>query len=326
MINIKNLRLAFGARVLLNDANVQMYKGQKVGLIGQNGAGKTTLFKLILGKGHAESGDCTINNGALIAYVEQEIDDVNMPLVDYVLSVHPMVLEDLTYLPEYYQLRPNAEKLLINLGFSQEELYLPLSNFSGGWQMRVNLAKALFIPSDLLLLDEPTNHLDLETVIWLEDWLKQYQGLALIISHDREFLDNITTHTLALSNKDLTLYTGNYSIFENTRYQQLQQQQQILAKNEAKRAHLESFVERFRAKASKAKQAQSRIKMIEKLGVAQSLPKDIEFSIEFLDPEYQVDKLLSINSGKIGYPTKTLLKDVKIDIFQSSRIGLLGKN
>ena len=326
MLNIKNLKLAFGPRVLLEDATVQMYKGQKVGLIGQNGAGKTTLFKLILGKMHAEAGDYSLTNGSLIAYVEQEIDNATMPLVDYVLSVHPLILEDLTYLPEYYQLRPNAEKLLINLGFSQEELYQPLSNFSGGWQMRVNLAKALFIPSDLLLLDEPTNHLDLETVIWLEDWLKQYQGLAIIISHDREFLDNITTHTLALSNKTLTLYGGNYSTFENTRYQQLQQQQQILAKNQAKRAHLESFVERFRAKASKAKQAQSRLKMIEKLGVAQALPKDIEFSIQFLEPEYKIDKLLGLNHCTIGYPTKTVLKDVKLDIFQSSRIGLLGKN
>lgn len=326
MLNIKNLKLAFGPRVLLEDATVQMYKGQKVGLIGQNGAGKTTLFKLILGKMHAEAGDFSITNGSLIAYVEQEIDNATMPLVDYVLSVHPLILEDLTYLPEYYQLRPNAEKLLINLGFAQEELYQPLSNFSGGWQMRVNLAKALFIPSDLLLLDEPTNHLDLETVIWLEDWLKQYQGLAIIISHDREFLDNITTHTLALSNKTLTLYGGNYSTFENTRYQQLQQQQQILARNQAKRAHLESFVERFRAKASKAKQAQSRLKMIEKLGVAQALPKDIEFSITFLEPEYKIDKLLGLNHCTIGYPTKTVLKDVKLDIFQSSRIGLLGKN
>ncbi|MFN7094020.1 MAG: ABC-F family ATP-binding cassette domain-containing protein, partial [Burkholderiales bacterium] len=188
------------------------------------------------------------------------------------------------------------------------------------------LAKALFIPSDLLLLDEPTNHLDLETVIWLEDWLKRYQGLALIISHDREFLDNVTTHTLAISSKTLTLYSGNYSTFEKTRYQQMQQQQQMLAKNHARLAHLQSFVDRFRAKATKAKQAQSRLKMIEKLQVAQALPKDIEFSIQFLEPEYQVDKLLSLHEGKIGYPDKILLSNVRLDIFQNSRIGLLGKN
>lgn len=326
MLNIKNLKLAFGPRILLNNATVQMYKGQRVGLIGQNGAGKTTLFKLILGKMHPESGDCNLAQGSLIAYVEQEIADASIALVDYVLSIHPLVLEDATYLPEYYQLRPSAEKLLINLGFAQDELYQPLASFSGGWQMRVNLAKALFIPSDLLLLDEPTNHLDLETVIWLEDWLKTYPGLAIIISHDREFLDNVTTHTLALSQQNLMLYTGSYSTFENTRYQQLQQQQQIMAKNDAKRAHLASFVERFRAKASKAKQAQSRIKMLEKLEVSQALPKDIEFSIDFLEPEYQVDKLLGLNHCEIGYPGKTLIKDVKLDIFQSSRIGLLGKN
>ena len=326
MLNIKNLTLAYGSKFLLKEANAQLYPGQIAGVIGQNGAGKTSLFKLILGKLAPDSGDCLLTSNTIIAYVEQEIHDVDMPLVDYVLSVHPMIVENLDYLPEYYQLRPNAEKLLVNLGFSQDELYQPLSNFSGGWQMRVNLAKALFVPSDLLLLDEPTNHLDLETVIWLEDWLQQYRGLALVISHDREFLDNITTHTLSVSNQTLTLYTGNYSTFENTRYQQLQQQQQILAKNQAKRAHLQNFVDRFRATASKAKQAQSRIKMIEKLGVAQALPRDIEYTITFLEPAYQVDKLLSLHHGKIGYPDKILLKDVRLDVFQNSRIGLLGKN
>ncbi len=326
MLNIKNVKLAYGNRVLLNDATVQVYKGQKVGLVGQNGVGKTSLFKVILGTLAVESGEFFLPNHTLIGYVEQEIHNQNELLVDYVLSTHPLIVQDHTDLPEYYQLRPKAEKLLINLGFKLEELYLPIDNFSGGWQMRANLAKALILPSDLLLLDEPTNHLDLETVMWLEDWLKNYTGLAIIISHDREFLDNITTHTLLISGQMLTLYTGNYSTFENTRYLQIQQQQQLAAKIQAKREHLQKFVDRFKAKASKATQAQSRMKMIEKLQVAQAIPKDIEFDINFLEPVYQVDKLLSVVDASVGYPNNQLIENVSLDIFQNSRIGLLGKN
>lgn len=325
MLNIKNLQLAYGKNTLLKDASVQLYKGQTVGLVGQNGAGKTSLFKLVLGKLQPEAGDFSLTKDTLIAYVEQEIDAQDELLVDYVLSVHPLIVEDHTDLPEYYQLRPNAEKLLMNLGFQLEELYLPIKQFSGGWQMRVNLAKALFVPSDLLLLDEPTNHLDIETVMWLEDWLKLYRGLAVIISHDREFLDNVTTHTLSISGKALTLYTGNYSTFEQTRFQHIQEQQQMHAKTAAKLAHLQSFVDRFSA-GTKAKQAQSRVKMMEKLKVAAVMPKDIEFSIQFLEPEFSMNKLLSIHEADIGYPDKLLIEQAKLDIFQESKIGLLGKN
>ncbi len=326
MLSIKNLQLAYGKNTLLNNASVQLYKNQTVGLIGQNGTGKSSLFKLILGKLQPEAGDVSLTKDTLIAYVEQEIYAQDQPLVEYVLSVHPLIINDHSDLPEYYQLRPNAEKLLLNLGFQLHELYLPVKQFSGGWQMRANLAKALFIPSDLLLLDEPTNHLDIETVMWLEDWLKQYRGLAIIISHDREFLDNVTSHTLAISGKTLTLYTGNYTTFEEIRYQHIQEQQQMQAKTAAKLSHLQSFVDRFRAKASKAKQAQSRVKMIEKLKVAAAIPKDIEFSIQFLEPEYNVNKLLSIHEANIGYPDKLLINNAKLDIFQESKIGLLGKN
>ncbi len=325
MLSIKNLQLAYGSNILLKNASVQLYKGQIVGITGQNGTGKTSLFKLILGKLQPEAGDYSLTNNSLIAYVEQEIHGQDELLVDYVLSVHPLIIEDHSDLPEYYQLRPRAEKLLMNLGFELDELYLPLKQFSGGWQMRVNLAKALFLPSDLLLLDEPTNHLDIETVMWLEDWLKQYRGLALIISHDREFLDNVTTHTLALSGKDLTLYTGNYTTFEKTRTQQIMEQQQMQAKTKAKLDHLQSFVDRFSA-GTRAKQAQSRAKMIEKLQVAAIMPKDVEFNIRFLEPQYNVDKLLSIHEADIGYIDKPLINQVKLDIFQDSKIGLLGKN
>lgn len=325
MLNIKNLQLAYGKNTLLNNANVQLFKGQRVGLVGQNGAGKSSLFKLILGSLHPEAGEYSLTNNTLIAHVEQEIEHPETNLVDYVLSIHPLIINECVDLPEYYQLRPNAEKLLLNLGFELEELELPLKNFSGGWQMRANLAKALLAPSDLLLLDEPTNHLDIETVMWLEDWLKLYKGLAIIISHDREFLDNVTTHTLSISGKTLTLYTGDYSTFEKTRLMQMLDQQQQNTKTQAKIAHLQKFVDRFSA-GTKAKQAQSRVKMMEKLQVAESLPKDIEYNIQFLEPEFNINKLVSVFDANIGYPDKPLIKDAKLDIFQESKIGLLGKN
>lgn len=325
MLSFKNLRLAYGSKILFSEASLQLYIGQKVGLVGQNGSGKTSLFKLILGQNHPDMGEFSLSQNTYIAYVEQEITDSEILLVEYVLSVHPLIINDHSDLPEYYQLRPKAEKLLVSLGFKQEELYLPLNNFSGGWQMRANLAKALFVPSDLLLLDEPTNHLDVETVLWLEDWLKKYSGLVIIISHDREFLDNVTNHTLLLSNQKLTLYSGNYSSFERTRAEQIQQHQQIQVKSLAKIQHLQKFVDRFSA-GTKAKQAQSRVKMIEKIQIAKNIPKDIEYDIKFLEPEYKVDKLISISNASIGYPNHALLNNAKLDIFQSSRIGLLGRN
>jgi len=325
MLSLKNLRLAYGSKILFDNANLQLYIGQRIGLVGQNGSGKTSFFKLILGENHPDQGDFSLSQNTYIAYVEQEIEDSDVLLTEYVLNVHPLIVEEHTDLPEYYQLRPRAEKLLINLGFEQDELYLPLNNFSGGWQMRANLAKALFVPSDLLLLDEPTNHLDLETVIWLEDWLKKYSGLVVIISHDREFLDNVTNYTLSLSNQSLTLYTGNYSTFERTRSEQIMQHQQVQAKNMAKVQHLQKFVDKFSA-GTRAKQAQSRVKMIEKIQIAKSIPKDIDYNIEFLEPEYQVDKLISVSNATIGYPGKTLISEAKLDIFQNSRIGLLGRN
>lgn len=326
MLNIKNLTLAYGPKVLIENANVQLYKGQITGLVGQNGAGKTSLFKLFLGENQPETGDYGLPADTLISHIEQEIENVDQELIEYVLTAHYIYAEEHIDLPEYYQLRPNAEKLLVNLGFKLKELDKPLREFSGGWQMRANLAKALFIPSDLLLLDEPTNHLDIETVIWLESWLKHYSGLALIISHDREFLDNVTNSTLHIANKQLTLYSGNYSTFERTCAEQQLLQQKTAAKTQAKIAHLQSFVDRFKAKASKAKQAQSRMKMIEKLQFSSTFTSERNYSIEFFTPEYTSDHLLTLIDGKIGYVDKILIDKVNLQIFAEDRIGLLGKN
>lgn len=326
MLAIKNLTLAYGPRKLIENANLQLYKNQTVGLVGQNGTGKTSLFKLILGLNHADEGECNLPAGTLISYIEQEIADVNQSLVEYVLNAHHIYKEQHTDLPQYYQLQPNAEKLLVNLGFRNEDLNRPLSEFSGGWQMRVNLAKALFCPSDLLLLDEPTNHLDIETVVWLESWLKNYQGLAIIISHDREFLDNVTGYTVHIANQKLTLYNGNYSTFERTRAEQIELEQKSAAKTQARIDHLQSFVDRFKAKATKAKQAQSRMKMIEKLRFSAAVNTERNYSINFLAPDYSSDLLLTIIDGKVGYPDKLLIDKVNLQIFTNDRIGLLGRN
>lgn len=326
MLQLKNLTLAYGPKILIQDTTLQLYKGQHVGLVGKNGCGKTSLFKLILGQNHPEKGDFELPKNTLISYIEQEITAVETPLIEYVLSAHHIYSEGHTDLPAYYQLQPNAEKLLVNLGFQNHELEKPLKEFSGGWQMRANLAKALFCPSDLLLLDEPTNHLDIETVMWLELWLKSYQGLALIISHDREFLDNITSHTVHIINQKATLYSGNYTNFERTSAEQLEQQHKVEERTKAKISHLQSFVDRFKAKATKAKQAQSRMKMIEKLQFSPTMFSDHNYSIEFFTPEVTPNLLVTIIDGKIGYPDKELINDVKLQIFAHDRIGLLGKN
>jgi ATP-binding cassette subfamily F protein 3 len=326
MLSLKNLKLAYGSKVLFENATINFYKGQKIGLVGQNGAGKTSLFKLLLGQLKEDAGEYTLSNGILLSYVEQEIEQDTRPLIEYVLSVHPLIKNEQTDLPEYYRLQPMAEKLLMNLGFKEQELYQPLNYFSGGWQMRANLAKALFMPSDLLLLDEPTNHLDVETVIWFEDWLKSYSGLLIVISHDREFLDNVTSHTLSIIGKELILYAGNYSTYEESKYLEYERHAKMVEKSNKKIAQLQGFVDKFKAKASKAKQAQSKVKMIEKLKITESLPRDVEFSIEFAKPEYTLNKLIGVENANFGYLNNRLIEGVNLDIFQSSRIGLLGRN
>lgn len=326
MLNFKNITVGYSGRVLLNNTSLQLYSGQKVGLVGNNGVGKTTLLQLILGNIHSDAGDFSLPANTLISYIEQEIEAPDTQLLEYVLLANPHYREKHIDLPIFYQLPSQAEKLLINLGFSPSELQKPLHEFSGGWQMRANLAKALFNPSELLLLDEPTNHLDIETVLWLEDWLSRYNGLAIIISHDREFLDNVTTHTVAIYNQQLNLFSGNYSRYQQTRSEQEELQRKVAERTQAKINHLQSFVDRFKAKASKAKQAQSRMKMIEKLQVSNVVSNERDYSIEFFAPDYVSNKLLTITDATIGYGDKVLINDAKLQIFAHDRIGLLGKN
>jgi len=326
MLSIKNIRLGFGKKTILDKVSLQLYKGQRVGIVGQNGCGKTSFFQLILQEIHQEEGEIDLPNHTIISYVEQEITNPNMPIIDYVTHAHPLYIGDHSDLPEYYQIEPMAKKLLVNLGFLVTDLERPLAEFSGGWQMRANLAKALIVPSDLLLLDEPTNHLDLETVVWLESWLNNYPGLALVISHDREFLDNVTTDTVAIYSHKLNLFGGNYSKYEATRVEQERLAAKTQAKTQAKVADLQKFVDRFKAKASKAKQAQSKMKMIEKMQISNIINTERDYNIEFLEPEYTSDKLLSIENANIGYPDKLLINHANLQLFAGDRVGLLGKN
>lgn len=332
MISIKDISLGYHGKVLFTSNGVlNLYKKQRIGLVGRNGCGKTSLFKAMMDKIEPMSGNLEVVAQVNLGYIEQEIHDQTVSLLDYLLYAHPVYANEQIDLPEYWSLQPQAEKLLLNLGFKETDFYRPLSEFSGGWQMRANLAKALFVPSDIILFDEPTNHLDIETIKWFEDWLKSYTGLAIIISHDREFMDSVCTHIVAIYNKTLNFYTGNYSTYEKNRAEKEALEQKIQEKTQAKVAHLQKFVDRFKAKASKATQAQSRMKMIEKLQITAIVSKDRDYNLEFLPTETNNCRLISLSGAKIGYKSDddqeiAIIDKAKIQIFTEDRIGLLGSN
>lgn len=338
MISIKDIALGHQGKILFTSAGVvNLYKKQKVGLVGRNGCGKTSMFKSMLGQLEAMKGEIEVNYQVNLGYIEQEIHDQTIALLDYLLLAHPIYANEQVDLPEYWSLQPQAEKLLMNLGFKETDFYRPLSEFSGGWQMRANLAKALFVPSDIILFDEPTNHLDIETIKWFEDWLRSYSGLAVIISHDREFMDSVCTHIVAIYNKTLNFYTGNYSTYEKNRAEKEALEQKMQDKTQLRIAHLQKFVDRFKAKASKATQAQSRMKMIEKLQVTAAVSKDRDYNLEFLPTETGNCRLINLHNAKIGYRSAEAIVDpqdqeiviidkAKIQIFTEDRIGLLGAN
>lgn len=347
MIQLKNLSLRRGTKVLLNASNLTLNPGHRIGIIGANGAGKSSLFALLLGQLHTDTGDVSIPSQWTIAHVAQEMPALTISALDFVLDGDQELKElearlakaeaendgvaighlhdELTRI-EAWSAQSRAARLLDGLGFAETLHTQPVAHFSGGWRMRLNLARALMCRSDLLLLDEPTNHLDLETVLWLEDWLIHYSGTLLLISHDRHFLDTITTHIVELTNQTLTLYTGNYSQFETLRAEKLAYQQQAYQKQQRHIAHLESFITRFKAKATKARQAQSRIKALEKL--ERLLPTHLHspFNFHFETPDTLPNPLLCLDDVRVGYASTPVFTDLSLSIEAGNRIGLLGVN
>lgn len=346
MIQFDQVSLRRGGRVLFQKASMQLHPGWKIGLTGVNGAGKSTLFSAFLGGLVADEGNLTRPAVWTVAHMAQEIKALEMPAIDFVLSgdeeywdiqeklAHPDQLsnDDLARLHgrfdeiHGYAAPAKAAQLMAGLGFLDYQIRLNVASFSGGWRMRLNLARTLMSRSDLLLLDEPTNHLDLDAILWLEDWLKAYEGTLVLISHDRDFLDAITDHILHIENQELTLYTGNYSTFETTRAERLAQQQQAYEKQLETRAHIQKYIDRFKAQATKARQAQSRIKQLERMQQLAPAHVDTPFTFSFSEPTKMSSPLLSLDAATIGYGDKIIAEKIRLQITPSSRIGLLGMN
>ena len=347
MIKLDHLSLQRGPQRLLENANLTLHAGQKVGLIGANGAGKSSLFALLLGQLHPDAGDCQLPDNWRLAHMRQEVNDLSRRALDYVLDGDQRLRQVQALLAEAqaaadgqaiahlhaeletldgYSAEVRGRKLLAGLGFGEQQMEQQMGDFSGGWRMRLNLAQALMCPSDLLLLDEPTNHLDLDTILWLEGWLQSSPGTLLLISHDREFLDSVVDHVVHFDQRQLTLYLGNYSTFERTRAKRLAQQQQSYQKQQAQRQHMESFVRRFKAKASKARQAQSRLKALERMEVLAPAHVDSPFDFCFREADKTSPPLFELGQGQLGYPSKRVLEGVNLQITPGARVGLLGPN
>lgn len=345
MLTISNLSYKIGARTLFENGNINVVDGWKVGVIGANGAGKSTLFKLISGELQPNSGSISMTGNQRMAQVRQDIPETDTPLIDMVLSAHtemaqlwkdsetetdPDRLGDIyTRLADLdaYAAPSKAATLLTGLGFKESQLTEPFSSFSGGWRMRVALASVLFLEPEFLLLDEPTNHLDLEAIMWLETYLASYPHTLMVISHDRELLNKCIDHVIHVDKESLTLYTGNYDTFERERTMRLGLQQKMFEKQQAQRAHMQSFVDRFKAKASKASQAQSRIKALEKMDLVDAVIADRAVRFSFPNPEKIASPMLSVNKADIGYTEgKPVLRAVNENIDADDRIALLGAN
>lgn len=347
MIFFTDLTLKRGQTLLLEHANATIHTGQKVGLVGKNGCGKSSLLSLLKNEMSAEGGEAKFPSHWAISWVNQETPALEISALAYVIQgdreytaltaqLEQANLENNGNLIatlhaqldtlDVWTIQARAATLLHGLGFSPDELTRPVKSFSGGWRMRLNLAQALICRSDLLLLDEPTNHLDLDAVIWLERWLSNYRGTLLLISHDRDFLDPIIDRVLHIEQQKLNDYTGNYSSFEIQRATKLAQQQSAYQQQQHKIAHLQSFIDRFKAKATKAKQAQSRVKALEKMERIAPAYADSPFSFSFRPPLSLPSPLLTMDKISAGYAEKTILQSVKLNLVPGSRIGLLGRN
>ena len=351
MIQLKNISLRRGTKVLLEDASITLNPGEKVGLIGRNGAGKSSLFALLNGGLHEDSGEFSMPPNWRMAQVAQHMPETDQPAAQFVLDGETRLAELTQQLQQaeasgdgmriaqlhadlqdagQHDALPRAEALILGLGFTPEQLNHPVNSFSGGWRMRLQLARALMCPSDLLLLDEPTNHLDLDALVWLESWLQRYPGTLLVISHDREFLDAVTRVTLHIEHARLTRYGGNYSAFETLRAQQLELQQAAYAKQQDRIAHLQKFIDRFKAKATKAKQAQSRVKALERMEKIAPVLASADFTFEFREPENLPNPMLAITDASFGYRNDsgdtTILRGVNRSVLAGQRIGILGAN
>ena len=347
MIQFKQLTLVRGLKTLIQGATLQLHPGHKVGLTGANGAGKSSLFALLRGEMQLEAGDLDMPASWVIAHVAQETPALAMPAIEFVLDgdaelrqieaalaaaeasqqgeliaeLHHRLLDI-----EGYAAKARAAELLSGLGFSQANLQQAVATFSGGWRVRLNLARALMCRSDLLLLDEPTNHLDLDAVIWLEGWLQSYRGTLILISHDRDFLDAIVNHIAHIEQQTLTLYRGGYSDFERQRAEKLALQQALFEKQQRKVSHLQSYIDRFRVQATKARQAQSRIKALERMEMISAAHVDSQFNFEFRAPLAAPDPLLVLDEMAVGYQGVALIKGIVLAIRPGERIGLLGRN
>ncbi|MFN5179355.1 ABC-F family ATP-binding cassette domain-containing protein [Limnohabitans sp.] len=352
MIVLKNVSLRRGTKVLLGDASINLNPGEKIGLIGRNGAGKSSLFALLDGSLHEDRGEFSMPPHWRMAQVAQHMPETDQSAAQFVLDGDTRLAELSAMLQQaeaggdgmriaqlhadlqdagQHDALPRAEALILGLGFTPEQLHRPVNSFSGGWRMRLQLARALMCPSDLLLLDEPTNHLDLDALVWLESWLQRYAGTLLVISHDREFLDAVTRVTLHIENAQLTRYGGNYSAFETLRAQQLELQQAAYSKQQDKIAHLQKFIDRFKAKATKAKQAQSRVKALERMEKIAPVLASADFTFEFSEPDNLPNPMLAITDAAFGYRgddghETAILSGVNRSVLAGQRIGILGAN
>ncbi len=363
MIEFNQVSVRRDGRLLFQDASFQLHPKQKIGLTGNNGTGKSTLFAVLLGELAVDTGDVSIPNNWKKGHMAQEVDSVEMSAIDYVLEgddewfelnkklnilacpdKHKDIAEEeIAHIYQRfdeidgYRTPTKGAQIMAGLGFNESQHEMLVGSFSGGWRMRLNLARTLMCRADILLLDEPTNHLDLDAIIWLEEWIANFDGMVLLISHDQSFLDACVDHILHVENQTVTLYTGNYSQFVKVRSERLAQQQQAFEKQQATRAHLEDYIRRFRAKATKAKQAQSRIKQLERMTELSAVVADNPFSFKFYPPSHMASPLIQINGSndpakgsprgaEIGYGDTPLLRDVKLQVTPDTRLGLLGMN